>query len=80
VIFGDLLTQLFVISLSLCYYLCCTNSLWGLYLQVVKDHGPFIDFELLRDKHAHCSVFLSFLVSNADPAPLVSFIYACSNL
>ena len=43
-----------------------------LFLQVVKDHGPFIDFELLRNRHAHCSVFLSFLISNADPAPMVS--------
>ncbi|XP_067940258.1 rho guanine nucleotide exchange factor 11-like isoform X4 [Watersipora subatra] len=37
----------------------------------VKDHGPFMDFEQLRNRHAHCSVFLSFLISNGDPAPLL---------
>ena len=54
------------------YYYTVSFYEMSSFLQVVKDHGPFIDFELLRNRHAHCSVFLSFLISNADPAPMVS--------
>ena len=38
----------------------------------LTDHGPFSDLVSLKGRPGHLSVFILYLISNSDPAPLVS--------
>ena len=39
-----------------------------------NDHGPFVDLNNLNERPAHLAVFLHYLISNSDPAPLLFWL------
>ena len=41
----------------------------------LTDHGPFSDLISLKSRPGHLSVFILYLISNSDPAPLVSAVH-----
>ncbi|ELU16616.1 hypothetical protein CAPTEDRAFT_220966 [Capitella teleta] len=66
------------LSLCLCLFLCGVSSfvqLSNLFVVAhLEEHGPFSELSALRHRPAHTAVFLHYLISNSDPAPLLFYL------